>query len=138
MPQIRVPTAAATLETVPQRNEPGETEAQRLTPPSSIPSGTAPVLAAAAKAAPVQASVPVSAASQITGGPPNETKARNGPSELRLQAIYYRFRGPTVVMNGKTLRVGDSVDGARVVSIQRTSVEVEQSGDYKTLTLRQD
>jgi hypothetical protein len=54
----------------------------------------------------------------------------------RLQAIYYRLRNPTVVLNGKTVSPGQSVDGIKVVSIQRTSVEVVQDGKYRTLTLQ--
>jgi hypothetical protein len=54
----------------------------------------------------------------------------------RLQAIYYRLRKPTVVINGKTIGPGQSVDGIKVVSIQRTSVEVVQDGRYRTLTLQ--
>jgi cytoskeletal protein RodZ len=55
---------------------------------------------------------------------------------VRLQSIFYRLRSPTVIINGKTLGVGDSVDDIRVVSIQRTSVEIVQNGKYRTLTLQ--
>lgn len=54
----------------------------------------------------------------------------------RLQAIYYRLRKPTVIINGKTLNPGDSIDGLKVVSIQRSSVEVVQNGKYRTLTMQ--
>jgi len=46
------------------------------------------------------------------------------------------MKSPTVIINGKTLRIGDSVDGIKVVSIQRTSVEVVQNGKYRTLALQ--
>ncbi|MGZ8899924.1 MAG: hypothetical protein ACXW3Z_07500 [Limisphaerales bacterium] len=55
---------------------------------------------------------------------------------VRLQSIFYRLRSPTVIINGKTLGVGDTVDGIKVVSIQRTSVEIVQNGKYRTLTLQ--
>lgn len=55
---------------------------------------------------------------------------------VRLQSIFYRLKSPTVIINGKTLGVGDSVDGIKVVSIQRTSVEIVQNGRYRTVTLQ--
>lgn len=54
----------------------------------------------------------------------------------RLQSIFYRMNKPTVILNGKTAGVGDIVDGIKIVSIQRTSVEVFQNGKYRTLTLK--
>ena len=47
---------------------------------------------------------------------------------FHLQAIYYRMKGPTVVINGKTLKVGEQVDGAKLVDIERTSAEIEYQG----------
>jgi hypothetical protein len=57
------------------------------------------------------------------------------PRSARLQAIYYRFKNPSVVINGKTVTLGQTVDGIKVVSIQRSSVEVLQDGKYRTLTM---
>jgi cytoskeletal protein RodZ len=57
-------------------------------------------------------------------------------NSIRLQSIFYRLRNPTVIINGKTLGVGDTLDGIKVVSIQRTSVEIVQNGKYRTLTLQ--
>jgi hypothetical protein len=54
---------------------------------------------------------------------------------FRLQAIYYRMKGPTVVINNKTLKVGDSVDGAKLLSIERTSAEIEFQGARQKLTM---
>ena len=109
------------------------------------PLSTAPAVAAAAKppepeaVAPAEtrpSEVPVVAAAPAT---PETTTVSAEPRQTqapRLQAIYYRFRKPTVVINGKTLSPGDSADGIRVVSIQRSSVEVVQNGKYRTLTLQ--
>src|SRR5262249_34072306 len=52
-----------------------------------------------------------------------------------LHAIYYRMKGPTVVINGKTLRVGDEVNGARLISIERTSAEIEFQGAKQKLAM---
>jgi cytoskeletal protein RodZ len=56
--------------------------------------------------------------------------------DLKLHAIYYRLRGPTVVINGKTLKIGDEIEGAKVTQILRTSTELEYKGKKKTLTMR--
>jgi hypothetical protein len=55
--------------------------------------------------------------------------------ELKVNAIYFRLKGPTVAINGKTLKVGDEINGARVTQIQRNAVEVEFAGKKKTLTM---
>ncbi len=77
---------------------------------------------------------PVSVNTQLEPSAPAAEPAK--PRPPRLGAIYYRLRNPTVVLNGKTVGPGQSVDGIRVVSIQRTSVEVVQDGKYRTLTLQ--
>jgi len=58
------------------------------------------------------------------------------PENPRLQAIYYRLKGPTVVINGKTLAAGQAVGGVKVTAIQRNSVEVEVAGARRMLTLQ--
>lgn len=66
----------------------------------------------------------------------NQQTAAANPKAVRLQSIFYRLKSPTVIINGKTLGVGESVDGIKVVSIQRTSVEIVQDGKYRTVTLQ--
>ena len=63
---------------------------------------------------------------------PVETAPATFPP-MKLQAVFYRLRNPTVVINGKTLSKGDEVDGARVVDIERMSVVVDWNGEKKTL-----
>jgi hypothetical protein len=55
---------------------------------------------------------------------------------LKLQGIYYRMSNPTVLINGQTLTVGDSIEGARIVKIERQGVVLEMGGQKKELTLR--
>ena len=74
-----------------------------------------------------------------TTTPSTTTTANNNTTTqkpIRLQSIFYRLKNPTVILNGKTLSIGDTVDGIKVVSIQRTSVEVVQNGKYRTITLQ--
>jgi membrane fusion protein (multidrug efflux system) len=75
--------------------------------------------AVVAPAAPASTSVPVAitnAASAVAGR----------PTELRLQKIVYRLGTPTAVINGETLRVGDSIAGSRVTEIQRQAVTLRR------------
>ncbi len=58
------------------------------------------------------------------------------PKDLRLQGIFFRMKDPTAIINGKTVRNGDEIDGAKVVRIDRASVRVEVNGQQKDLTLK--
>ena len=55
--------------------------------------------------------------------------------KLKLQGIYFRRTNPSVLINGRTLFVGDRVDGARVVTVDRQTVMMEFSGQTNLLTL---
>jgi len=55
---------------------------------------------------------------------------------LRLQGIVFRRINPSVMINNKTLFVGETVDEVTVKEIQRESVTLEWRGETKTLTLR--
>ena len=104
------------------QNPPATTGPATKTPPPNVVKSAAPVPATSAPAIAVTKS-------------PSATPTA-APKPVRLQSIFYRLRGPSVIINGKTLRVGDSFDGITVVSIQRTSVEITQNGKYRTLTLQ--
>lgn len=56
--------------------------------------------------------------------------------ELKLQGIYYRLNNPSVMINGHTLEIGDLVDGAKVIQIERKSVTLELDGQQKILRLQ--
>jgi len=55
---------------------------------------------------------------------------------LRLQGIFYRARNPSVMLNSKTVSVGDKVAGAKVVAITRDSVTLQWNGETKVLTFQ--
>jgi cytoskeletal protein RodZ len=57
------------------------------------------------------------------------------PPNLKLQGIYYRRTNPSAMINGHNAFVGDEVDGARVIQIDRTSVVVEFNGRKQVLHL---
>ncbi len=62
-----------------------------------------------------------------------------GPPEfpaVKLQGIFYRLNDPSVIINGKTLRTGEIVDGVKVTAIERSTVKVEFDGQTKVLELK--
>jgi MSHA biogenesis protein MshK len=54
---------------------------------------------------------------------------------LKLNAIFYRTRNPSVVINSKTLYIGDKVAQAKVLAIDRESVTLEKGGQTNVLTV---
>jgi hypothetical protein len=53
--------------------------------------------------------------------------------KLVLQGIYYRPSRPSVVINSKTLYVGDKVSQAKVLSIDRREVTVQWGNEVRVL-----
>ncbi len=54
---------------------------------------------------------------------------------LKLQGIFYRGPKSTVLINGKTLAIGDSILEARVAKITQQDVTLERAGKTLVLTL---
>jgi hypothetical protein len=111
----------------------------QVQPPASTTVAATPAAQPVNIASPPEAAGPskqpaVSQESASRSSPPASSTATDEP--LRLQSIFFRLRAPTVIINGKTVGIGGTVDGARVVSIQRSSVEIVQNGRYRTLTLQ--
>ncbi len=63
--------------------------------------------------------------------------AAPGPAvpPFKLNAIFFRARNPSVVINSKTLYIGDKVAQAKVLAIDRESVTLEKGGQTNVLTL---
>ncbi len=55
--------------------------------------------------------------------------------ELKLQGIFYRLNNPTALISGKNVHIGDLVQGAKVVAIERASVTLEFKGERREMTL---
>ena len=67
---------------------------------------------------------------------PAVTTSVNGSfPAMKLQGIFYRPSNPSVMINNKTLFVGETIGDAKVVAIDRTSVTVECNGQTRVLTL---
>ncbi|HTG45366.1 MAG TPA: hypothetical protein VK633_12620 [Verrucomicrobiae bacterium] len=127
VPSNPVQRAAATLQKVQERNEPGNAEAEKMiATPASPPAQGFPVVSRNPAELPP--------AAQEKQAPPVRLGTAGEPA-LKLQAIYYRLKGPTVVINGRTLKLGDSVGGSKVIAIERNAVELERNGTKQKLTL---
>lgn len=55
--------------------------------------------------------------------------------ELKLQGIFYRLNNPSALISSKNVRVGDLVQGVKVIAIGRTSVTLEFKGERREMTL---
>lgn len=66
----------------------------------------------------------------------NRSAATNPTPNLRLQGIFYKQKRPSALINGQTVFVGDSVDGARITAIDPQSATLEVSGEQQILKLR--
>ena len=58
------------------------------------------------------------------------------PREFKLQAIFFRLRNPTVLINDQTVGVGATVNGAKITKIERESVSLLVDGETRVLYLR--
>lgn len=146
--------AAATLEAVQARADslsaPVVVSAPAATVPSAPPSAVQaprtavneiPPAAPAATAATISPSPAPALAQPVQvaahESPALPANAKTAPAtNFHLQAIYFRMKGPTVVINGKTLKVGDTVNGGRLIAIERTTAELEIDGVRQRLTMR--
>jgi hypothetical protein len=54
---------------------------------------------------------------------------------LKLKGIIYNETSPQVLINGSTYSLGEEVDGARVVKIERKKVTVKWNGENRELLL---
>ncbi|WOF78324.1 Type II secretory pathway component [Pseudomonas sp. FeN3W] len=60
---------------------------------------------------------------------------RQAPATLHLQAIFRGAQSARAVLNGQSLRVGDTLADARVLAIHTNSVLIERDGQQQTLHL---
>ncbi|MCL2700077.1 MAG: hypothetical protein FWE88_00105 [Phycisphaerae bacterium] len=54
---------------------------------------------------------------------------RAPPSDLRLDSIAQLSKGPAATINGRTLYVGDEINGATIISIGKFTVDMELNGE---------
>jgi hypothetical protein len=93
-------------------------------PPPPI---TAPQVAASTPA-PALASMPETAVSA-----PAVPVEPAWPADLKVTGIFFRATNPLALINGKTVGVGEDIDGIRVTQIEKDRVTVEWNGKMKEL-----
>ena len=125
--------------------------------PVSVPTGPSPFLSASASPssaisfpAPPASAPPIPqishAAQPLLASPVQTPEIRAdqaasppAPTEsgtnFKLQGIFYRSSQASALINGKTLFVGDEIDGATLVTIERQAVRLVQSGRTNVLKL---
>jgi hypothetical protein len=95
------------------------------TPPVVIPT-PAPVVAPAPTPVAAPAPAPVVAA-------PAKPVEPAWPANLKLTGIFFRKTNPLALLNGKTVGVGDEIDGIRVAKIESDRVTLEWNGKIKEM-----
>lgn len=137
---LATPAASAEPEPqpVPAAQQQIATPAPKEEPSAQLAATTAPA-PTPAKPEPAAQEAPEIAASTAAVAPePAQPKAPVVPAkfpELQLQAIHYRLKGPSAILNGKTVRVGQNIEGAKISAIHRYGVEVTWKTEKKFLTL---
>lgn len=59
--------------------------------------------------------------------------AAGGP---KLQGIFYSAKNASVIINGKSMKVGDEAGGVKVLEIKQASVRVQSGADVRELTMK--
>jgi hypothetical protein len=105
-------------------------------PPESAPV----VTKAEVETTPPPPSSSVANAAMAPANPPKAVSQSAAPANpldrLALKAIFYRPTRPAAVINERTLFIGDEVDGAKVIAIEKDRVRVSMGGKEGILTLR--
>ena len=98
------------------------------TPRSTITNGPTPDGAAAQNPTIASSTNPVAKVAERPA-----TAAEFPP--LKLEAIYYRVKNPSAMIDGETVYVGDIIEGVRVAKIDQQTVTLTLGGRTKALTL---
>ena len=138
---VKTPVQALPKETLrPTPPAPNQSQAA-ATPSSSQPVESKPALARPTLAPPTSvASNAVAAAGSpaapvATGAPPAAIEAPPKPV-LKLQGVVYHPTRPSVIINGKTLFIGDRIAEFRVTAIDRESATLVGGGTTNVLSLQ--
>jgi len=106
--------AANTLKKVDAQNREGEKNADAMQTPAAK---TTPPAVTQAQPAPV-------------------TAAPVGQPLPKLQAIFYRLKDSTAMIDGKTVRAGEEVNGAKIIEIKRSAVVIQNAAGVHELTIK--
>jgi hypothetical protein len=99
-------------------------------PPMPVRQEAAPVPVATPAPAKVVAPAP-----EPVPAPPAKPAVAAWPVDLKLRGIFFSKTNPRAIINGKTVVVGDEIEGIRVTAIDHDQVTVEWNGQVKTLVI---
>lgn len=119
-----------TLEKVLAANREGEGMAKVINAAKAAavaPDAGAPQLPAAESAKPAEVS---------TNAAPAAAQPGDAFSSFKLQGIMFKPSDPVALINKKKVRIGDDVEGAQVVAIDRQSVTLKKGGQTKDFQLK--
>lgn len=117
--ETATPAPGVEADPVVDGNQPSATR----TPPKPVASETKPAVPAQAPS-----SVPLAQGSV-------DPASRPPFPSLKLQGIFFRPVNPAAMIGSKTLYIGDKIERAKVVAIDRESVALEWYGETNVLTL---
>jgi hypothetical protein len=112
------PIVETTANTEPSR---GETETTSASEPSPSAPATSTASAGASSAVP-----------QPSAGHSEQA----WPADLKLAAIFFSKNNPMAMINGKTVGVGEVIEGISITKIERDQVSVEWNGQVKVLVMK--
>ena len=129
--------AAASLAAAPAAPVPAAQPIPAAPPaPSTLPAaGTPDLPAAIAVSVPTNSPVAEAQDGGVTNTPAAAEVPPPKPAPPRLQAIIFSPARPSVMIGGKTLFIGDKLNGFRVMAIDQESATLVGAGQTNVLTL---
>ena len=113
---------------------PAPANAQPAPAVAPIPAPSPVVRQAVPPPAAIPAKPPMAAPKPAPAPPPKPVVAA-WPADVKLMGIFYNKTNPQALMNGKTVSVGDEIDGIRVTKIDHDRVTLEWNGQVKVLVI---
>jgi HD-like signal output (HDOD) protein len=100
---------------------------------NEAPSTSAPTPPPTVLSVPERRPAPASPSRAVVANPVKAPRPETAGPEFRLNGIIYNEARPIAIVNGLTVRVGDEVNGATVLSIERDRVTLWSNAQSKTL-----
>ncbi len=135
--QTKVAASTRTAPSPASPPAPTFTKIDKPSPPSEV-ADAANVVAAPSALATTNSAVPGNETGAVTNTSPTNALTEPPapkPAPLRLQAIIFNPKRPSVMIGGKTLFIGDRLGELRIIAIDRGSVILAGAGQTNVLTL---
>ncbi len=139
--RMPVPRRAAAVAPSSPSPEPVSASVPRTLPTKGVPEPALSTSASSVPEPPVSAPQPEPTPAKVSQESPANVPTALPPKErvapeFRLTGIIYTVASPSAILNGKTVYVGEQIDGATVISIRQTAVTLQIDGQKRTYNLR--